>query len=1210
MKEPRSPVHEENTQQMDVEEFEPILSDEDILDDNEHYQEVDYDYSAYTNNDDIIKLFVPAVTELQKHPKKNTFEVVNNKLHLCESLRTTIGIADDFFKSSITKYTLENFEKYNTEIKEEFVHLCEKTPTMLGEIEQFCDIVRLYKCLKNIESNEFSESDKEIYLQVQNITETLVEWLKVASNYEMANVQDQPGYKIRHIKCGVRLAEWCCNSIDFVHILWEQNFIIHDVLLHLYEQEFMALSIKLMILRALDTYLLKRPAIECFLLGEKKTHSKENGFFDNIPFSEHNGYKVIVELIRKNPSVRLKFALNSILRKLNFFEVLHKLQGVLVKMRTVNEKKSGLCDTTLIVNSLDQILHMIQNGAFVVSQPKRFLPVAAQFEINRNESRNILVDFLEMHNMLQCFLLLFTLPQTMNLPSVKTPILQIFSELLTDMESLQYLSRNSETVNLLLKCLLQTEEEITYLQDSMEARSHNLGLQIAYMLQSLYHVERLLDFKENFKYDCNTAEVIDELHALYCLTFSVVGKFACARVLGMNDNIRCLLQFVDTSVSKDKSDAQIHKLKKSPAMGYIADLIGFTISCTPNIPFLENYAKILQNLVNQKDHFEASVTDKLSEIQQYLKPIENINVLNYDNISPFVEIINRSLDSVMNCPGQLITALRIIEYLGISNHSNKTPVLSENPLSNYIELKYKHVILQLFSLDGVSLLTKVLQKICDYYEQPGLHSSTFCSSYSISILNVIEPAVALLKQMLTYVIHCRNIHFKDLTSIPVLLQTYNLLRAFPINSPVYSKARNVCESIIETLLVYTQPVSDEIHEKDSLNKTLWTLMCGEVIKYITTAPYTFISGLLIFSELLPLPLPIQAKEDLTKEEVSWAINLRKLWSAHLHAHSSSIQEFINRMCITSHQPLLNLLRRVCVQLSDLAANTAIMIARGVLDTVLNALNVGEEKLEPCTGNIARLLNFLACLVTHSPLKCAVLQLIQNNASSLKSDEKYPALINVFAQILKLNDTSNHHIQAQECILSIFQSFCDSEITLFQSIDSQSPLSSDLYLANALPIKEQLVALINIMLDHMMVDNSFVTYLPIVRSLLLLTEHNYGFYHLRECLHRRNEPFLNILNKFKEHFSKDNAECVSTLNTLIEFLRLCAAPEEVEGPLLYTPRNMKMSVAEISAVIGWKAEENEETRHPLYLLEDLLKVFLNICLNCIKIVTKHIKQVLK
>jgi len=37
-----------------------------------------------------------------------------------------IGITDDYLKSSITKYEIEGFNQHNTEIKEEFVHLCEK----------------------------------------------------------------------------------------------------------------------------------------------------------------------------------------------------------------------------------------------------------------------------------------------------------------------------------------------------------------------------------------------------------------------------------------------------------------------------------------------------------------------------------------------------------------------------------------------------------------------------------------------------------------------------------------------------------------------------------------------------------------------------------------------------------------------------------------------------------------------------------------------------------------------------------------------------------------------------------------------------------------------------------------------------------------------------------------------------------------------------
>lgn len=1188
VKENRTPPQEEAVQ-MDVEEFEPILSDEDIVDDTDHYSEMDYDYSAYTNNDDIIKLFIPGVTELQSCTKKMSFTMVDDKLTVSDNLKTVIGIVDDFFKSSITKYSLETFEKCNTEIKEEFIHLCEKVCNVFEDVVNFCDVVNIYLSTKNLNKTNMEQNDKEIINQSEFAVLTMVDWLQIALSFEMANTQEQPGYKIRHIKCGVRLAEWCCNSMEFIRILWERNIIIHEILLSLYGQELMALSIKLAILSALDTYLLKRPAIERFLSGKQEDIQKQNGFFDSIPFIESNGYVTLVELLRKNPSVRLKFAISSILKKLNLFEVLYKLESTLAKLRNDRDKLIHT-QINLIIKSLDQILKTLQAGPFTFSQHKRFLPVSAQFEINRINCKNVLVDFLEMFNMLNCFVLLLTLPVTMNISLIKMPIYEILSELLLTPEGLKYLSKNCESVNVLLKCLLQCEEDGHFLADNLESKSYHLGITIAYSLQCLYHIERLMDMGKACKYDCNAFEVIDELHALFCLTFCNTGKFVCAKVLAMEDNVRCLLQFLE----KEKFDSQLSKLKKSPSVGYIVDLLANVIINDCNVAFLETYSKQLLNVVAQKDILEATVCERLCEIQPFLKPLESVNVLSYDNILPYVELINKDLDNVASYSGQLITSLRIIQYLGVPKEHSKYSLVPENPLNSYVELKYKHAILQLFSLDGVPLLTKVLQKICDHYEQPSLHTATFATSMSISIVHVIYPAVKLLKQMLKYVIQCRNMLFKDLTSIPILLQTYTLVYSFPTSSPAYFKVQDICKEIIETLLVYTQPVSDEVHENDSLNKTLWTLMCGEVIKYIFFAPYTFVPGLLILSELLPLPLPIQSQEELSKEEISKAVNHRKLWSAHLHPHSNAIHELINKLCVTSQQPLLNLLRRVCVQLSDLAANTAIMIARGVLDTVYNVLDASSDKITSCNGNVARVLNFLACLVTHNPIKCAVLHLFHNTANC-KGDEKYTGLIALFTQILRKSDSLNFHVQAQECILSIIQSFCDSEITLLRlPPDEKTEITSEMYLANALPVKDTFLCLINTMLDHLMGDNCFITLLPIVRTMLLLTEHDYGFYHLCECLQKRTEPLAKLLNFLVQSFSKESNECLSTLNALIEFLRVCPALDETDANVVYASRSMKASLEEIKKWIGWKSEEKE--KNSLCVLEDLLQV--NISCYCV------------
>lgn len=121
------------------------------------------------------------------------------------------------------------------------------------------------------------------------------------------------------------------------------------------------------------------------------------------------------------------------------------------------------------------------------------------------------------------------------------------------------------------------------------------------------------------------------------------------------------------------------------------------------------------------------------------------------------------------------------------------------------------------------------------------------------------------------------------------------------------------------------------------------MMFKELLKYVITAPYTFLSGLILTSELLPLPLPIQTKEPMTEEEVTVAVNQRKLWSAHLHPLSEEIQAILRNLSGSACQPLQQLLRRVCWQLADLAGPSALMVVRCLLETVTESMDASIEK---------------------------------------------------------------------------------------------------------------------------------------------------------------------------------------------------------------------------------------------------------------------------
>ena len=94
----------------------------------------------------------------------------------------------------------------------------------------------------------------------------------------------------------------------------------------------------------------------------------------------------------------------------------------------------------------------------------------------------------------------------------------------------------------------------------------------------------------------------------------------------------------------------------------------------------------------------------------------------------------------------------------------------------------------------------------------------------------------------------------------------------------------------------------------AIAKSLWTMMVKDLFNYVVTSPYTFLGGLILISELLPLPLPIQSKESLSENEILIAVNQRKLWGAHLHPLANEIQEILKNLAGSACSPLQQLLR--------------------------------------------------------------------------------------------------------------------------------------------------------------------------------------------------------------------------------------------------------------------------------------------------------------
>lgn len=146
-----------------------------------------------------------------------------------------------------------------------------------------------------------------------------------------------------------------------------------------------------------------------------------------------------------------------------------------------------------------------------------------------------------------------------------------------------------------------------------------------------------------------------------------------------------------------------------------------------------------------------------------------------------------------------------------------------------------------------------------------------------------------------------------------------------------SDEQKIQNDIIDILLTFTQGVNEKLTiSEETLANNTWSLMLKEVLSSILKVPEGFFSGLILLSELLPLPLPMQTTQVIEPHDISVALNTRKLWSMHLHVQAKLLQEIVRSFSGTTCQPIQHMLRRICVQLCDLASPTALLIMRTVL----------------------------------------------------------------------------------------------------------------------------------------------------------------------------------------------------------------------------------------------------------------------------------------
>uniref|UniRef100_A0A1A9X3L6 Virilizer N-terminal domain-containing protein n=1 Tax=Glossina brevipalpis TaxID=37001 RepID=A0A1A9X3L6_9MUSC len=1202
-----------------LEQYEPILSDDEIIDD-----EVDEDSNApnedQTNNDDL-------TVELQAVPAIITFNAYQKPLQ-----KFTIN-CQEYYQMDVEnlKATLEKFETQtncrspeefsdistNQEERECFVYLCEQFINQLAFISK--NIKR-----RNYALQQLCECKKRLKI--------IFQVLRVALNFGSASAQTQPVFKIRHIKVGAKLMELLapCQQL-FEYLLHVENYDPFQPLLSLLRQIFMALSIKLLLLKAIYALLDTKPALQHFLTPEV------------------SGYSLLLELLQETQLTRSKYALQSLIKKLHLNEALLSIRETCTRLFVSNTNETSIEESYQLMDScIHQLLDAFTDNALSYQQPKRFLPVSKKFEISLDKVAqrtfaNTLQSYLKHHSLGESLLLLIV--NAGSLPSyLLLSVMDLLMALMRTGVGLDYLVDDCfEITQIMVSTLLgmkglpmklekeesnQIEAEVVTFSKNEEmttdvvrekenpvtdstasstvitspplvdktemtiegskgetevstslptnvirheeekiskkvasSRLQQLGMELAYKVQTRYHFDAIVYYSSISK-DYDSITLASHLHSLYSQTCNVTGRKHTIEVLGLNNHLHIFLNLIQ---KEQHLQAQRQLISpgakyKSPVLSYAVDMLDCCVRYSENLDYLIEHGNHILELAKNHDTFEPSVSAVLQEMFVYLKPLETRNIFAYDDIASLVEVINRSLEYITTFPGDLIMALRILRHLAIG------PNIQVYKSSHTQELKHRYVALQFYAADGLQMLMKVLEKIYTYYEQPGLHSPVLMTLQGLHCCQIILPTLQIMREMLSFAIQCRDADYKDLTAIDHLMKIYNLLHYFPMGSQAANEVECAKQEIIQTFLAYTQP--DE-QDEESLHKSLWTQMIREVLKNIDS-PASFVPGLLVLAELLPLPLPAplptsdrQISSYTLKTQAQRLITERKLWSAHLHPQSAQIARLVENIAPTSFPQLSDLLARTCLQLADLAPNMTLLISKTVSDLLTTEWQTSQNKP---TVQLGRLLQFYARLNAYASLKISTLSILTGK------------LWELFQEILALKCGTEVATKCQISVHRILESFLDTEISFIATtnlLGSTQKTNRNLNLASALPPKELIPKIVEAIFNNLMSAEVTQEVSALgVRNLVILTEHDITFYHLALMLKQKCLEFQEWMLKIIE--LNESGSYNSNIESLVLLLRSLTQIEELNQSYPTLPlRILKLSPNELAHLIGFKPD-NEKT----------------------------------
>uniref|UniRef100_A0A672SH45 Vir like m6A methyltransferase associated n=1 Tax=Sinocyclocheilus grahami TaxID=75366 RepID=A0A672SH45_SINGR len=978
----------------------------------------------------------------------------------------------------------------------------------------------------------------------------LVDWSCEAVNLDFALAQPI-ALNLRQLKAGTKLASALADcGAQAVQNLLEKGIV--DSLLGLLFAEHVSSTLKLNVLRSLDSIISEPQGIEALL---RDRHHDNDG---------KSGYQRLLDLFLLDQTVRVATAGAAILHKGHFYEVLTDLQrtasiwaerhskvgevgeregsesereresneregnereretheverespvdiaGILLESASLSEG-----DLERLQGLLEELLHLLETAPHCMVQPPgKAFPTNARITgpPERDDPYPTLYRYMHACHLLESLTVVLSYPATCANIGVLQALRELMRFLSQSQQGLLFLLSQHEPTNLLLHTPAGGE-------GSMDD-----GFWV-WLMQTLHALQGVAELNGAELEDGDNPDVLATLHSLYLISFSSTGRNAVAHAFSLDNNLSCLVNLVEFHAKEGKA-------RKSVTYNYACMLVLLVIQTSGDLRMMEHYAAPLLNVCKADEN-----NAKLQELSKWLEPLEKLH-FDISGIPTLIDCIKQNLENLMTADGVgLVTALRVLCHVACP----PTTVPGQQK-----DLKWNQAIIALFSAEGMDTFIKVLQKLTSLLLLPWrLHGPMGHIAQRLMMLSVASCSLRLIRAMLKELLCGGTCEFRDVRVPSVCVALHKILCSTPTTGRLDAEELRIQGDVTEILLTFTHAVSEqETGSEETVAGNSWSLMLKEVLNSILAAPENIYSSLSLLSELLPLPLPMQTTQALSVQGVGVAMNTRKLWSVHLHAQAQVLQEVLRCVCVSSCPPLLSMLRRLCIQLCDLAAPTATLVMRTLLEQL-------QEEMQ-------QLLALLDSLASQRACKSAMLALLGGSArnegrSDGKVEDKlsdlFPSLV---AMLVLPADAALSAQQNAELTASILQSLCDQDVSLVVSGSGEASVSEAEQLANALPTRDMMTCICDGMLEVLgNTHSSYTLQLTCLRTMMFLTEHDYGLYHLKSSLKRNSSAISSLIRRETTSFNKELTELLSALFDFLrqivnnENMKLCKEDESLE-----------------------------------------------------------------